>query len=65
MRIISKSNKVQYNLNSDGIVNSNFLNIEENEWKYLEGKGNFRECMKDIQKPKCMSIFDPEPKKNQ
>ena len=52
-------------LDSVGIVNSYFINIEENEWKYLEGKGDFGECMRDNQKPKCMSIFDPEPKKNQ
>ena len=55
---------IKSSLGSDGIVYSNFINIEENEWKYLEGKGNFRECMKDFQKPKCMSIFDPEPKEN-
>ena len=50
---------------ADGIISSNFINVEENEWKYLEGKQDFGECMRDIQKPKCMSIFDPEPKKNQ
>ena len=55
---------IKSSLDSDGVVYSNFINIEENEWKYLEGKGNFRECMKDIQKPKCMSIFDPESKEN-
>ena len=51
-------------LDSAGIVNQIFINIKENEWKYLDGKKDFGECMADIQKPKCMSIFDPEPKKN-
>ena len=51
-------------MESTGIINQNFINIEENEWKYLDGKRDFGECMADIQKPKCTSIFDPEPKKN-
>ena len=51
-------------LDSAGIVHQNFINIKENEWKYLDGKRDFGECMADIQKPKCTSIFDPEPKKN-
>jgi hypothetical protein len=51
-------------LDSAGIVNQIFINIKENEWKYLDGKKDFGECMADIQKPKCMSIFYPEPKKN-
>jgi hypothetical protein len=55
---------IKSSLGSDGLVYSNFINIEENEWKYLEGKQDFGECMRDIQKPKCMSIFDPEPKEN-
>ena len=55
---------IKSSLNSEGIVYSNFIDIEENEWKYLDGKRDFGECMADIQKPKCTSIFDPEPKKN-
>ena len=50
---------------SAGIIYSNFIHVEENEWKYLEGKRDFGQCMRDIQNPKCKSIFDPEPKKNQ
>ena len=51
---------------SDGrILNSEFIDIEENVWKYLEGKEDFGECMANTLTPKCTSIFDPEPKKNQ
>ena len=50
---------------TDGKLNSNFIEIEENVWKYLEGKGDFGECMRDFQRPDCKSIFDPEPKNNQ
>ena len=50
---------------SDGKVNSNSIEIEENVWKYLEGKGNFGECMEDNQTTKCTSIFNPDPNKNQ
>ena len=51
-------------LDSAGIVNQIFINIIENEWKYLDGKKDFGECMTDLQKPNCTTIFDPEPKKN-
>ena len=44
---------------SDAILNSNSIDIEENVFKYLEGKGDFDECMMDFQLPNCTSIFDP------
>ena len=50
---------------TDGKVNSNSIEIEENVWKYLEGKEDFGECMTDFQRLNCKSIFDPEPKNNQ
>ena len=49
----------------DAILNSNTIDIEENVFKYLEGKEDFGECMANTLTPKCTSIFDPEPKKNQ
>ena len=50
---------------SDTILNSNTIDIEENVFKYLEGKGDFSECMMDFQRTNCKSIFDPGPKNNQ
>ena len=50
---------------SAGILNSVFIDIEENVWKYLEGKGDLGECMTNVQRPNCTSIFDPGPKKNE
>ena len=49
---------------SDAILNSNTIDIEENVFKYLEGKGDFGECMMDFQRTNCNSIFDPGPKNN-
>ena len=49
---------------TDGKLNSNWIDVEENVWKYLEGKGDFGECMRDFQRPNCKSIFDPGPKNN-
>ena len=49
---------------SDTILNSNTIDIEENVFKYLEGKGDFGECMMDFQRNNCKSIFDPGPKNN-
>ena len=48
----------------NGILNTIFIDIEENVWKYLEGTEDLGECMADVQMPNCTSIFDPEPKKN-
>ena len=42
----------------------NYAYIEENDWKFLQGKGDFDECMDDYESQKCLSIFDPRPPKN-
>ena len=47
-----------------GVLNVHYAYIEENDWKFLEGQGDFDECMDDYQSPKCGSIFDPRPLKN-
>ena len=46
------------------VLNLNYAYIEENDWKFLEGKNDFDECMGDNQPQNCVSIFDPRPCKN-
>ena len=46
------------------IMDIHFAWIEENDWKFLEGKTDFDECMDDNQSQHCVSIFDPRPRKN-
>ena len=46
------------------VMDVQYAYIEENDWKFLEGQGDFDECMDDYQSPKCGSIFDPRPLKN-
>ena len=43
------------------VLNLNYAYIEENDWKFLEGKNDFDECMGDYQSQNCVSIFDPRP----
>ena len=47
------------------VMDIHFAWIEENDWKFLEGKTDFDECMDDDnQSQNCVSIFDPRPRKN-
>ena len=46
------------------VLDINYGYIEENYWKFLQGKGDFDECMDDYESQKCLSIFDPRPPKN-
>ena len=56
---LALSGKFQIN-----VLNVHYAYIEENDWKFLEGQGDFDECMDDYQSQNCVSIFDPRPTKN-
>ena len=47
-----------------GVTDINFAYIEENDWKFLEGKEDFDACLDEYKSTKCISIFDPRLTRN-
>lgn len=40
-----------------------FIDFEENEWNYRDGKRDFNDCIDTHDDSECASIFDPRPHK--